>query len=155
MLNVVTQAYRDIPFEDILTSGTLEARRQRVFATYFDQMIERRKAKAGYTSQQTRHWFIWLAQKMEQHHLTEFYLEHLQPTWLTTKRAHIVYAVLKGLFFGLVFGLASALVAGLVFGLILGLVCGLLVGLVVGLASKGFQDDIQPLEVLTWSWKRF
>jgi hypothetical protein len=68
-------------------------------------MLEQRGRKWLYAPQQTQKWLIWLAGQMKQHQLTEFYLERLQATWLSTKRLRIVYALLSGLVFGLVYGL--------------------------------------------------
>jgi len=86
MLSVLTLAYHDISFEEILTTGTLERRRQQVFATYVQQMFQRRGSKANYTPQQTMQWLGWLARQMARHGQTEFYLERMQPSWLQDSR---------------------------------------------------------------------
>jgi hypothetical protein len=50
---------------------------------------------------------------MQQQHLTEFYLERLQPTWLPTKQAQTIYSLLVRLLDGLLGGLLLGLLFGL------------------------------------------
>ena len=94
---------------------------------------------------------------MKQQHLTEFYLEQLQPTWLSTKRLRMLYAWINrlgiNLIFGLILGLSIGLVHGLVSGLVSGLVAGLVFWLVAGLNTRLEQSGIQVIEALNWSWK--
>lgn len=67
----------------------------------------------------------WLAQQMEQRHLTEFHLESLQADWLRTRLTRITYMTIFGwviwpiarLSFGLIFDLIAGPVVGLSFGL--------------------------------------
>src|SRR5258708_35604106 len=123
-------------------------------------MLEQRAREWHYTPNKTRQWLIWLAQRMKQYGLTEFYLERLQPTWLPTKRSQILYGVFCGLsFLGLATGLAGTLLGDLLRGLNGGLIGALffmLVGMLVGgLLNKGWRVDqvIRPTEMLKWSWK--
>ncbi len=90
-----------------------------------------------FTPQQICQWLTWLAQHMKQQHLTEFYLEQLQPTWLSTKRLRMLYAWINML----------------VSGLVSGLVAGLVLALVDGLNTRLEQSGIQVIEALNWSWK--
>ncbi len=131
MLNVIILAYRDKAVKDLPQLGSAEEQQQQIFARYVQRMLERQGGH--FTAQQTWHWLIWLAQQMKQHHLTELYLESLQPSWLSTERSRVIYALLVGLFGGLSFGLLGGLLGGLLFGLVFGLLSGLGFGLPVGL----------------------
>src|SRR6266566_1933079 len=46
-------------------------------------MLRYRRAERRYPQEQTTHWLAWLAQQMKQHNQTVFYIEHLQPSWLS------------------------------------------------------------------------
>src|SRR6266571_4206637 len=146
MLSILTLTYHGMPVEDLLRGG-IAPTRQQVFEHYVERMLTRRGGNEQYRPEQTMKRLIWLAQQMQQHQLTEFYLERLQLSWLSTKRVQALYPWLVGL----VFGLLAGLVSGLVGGLVSGLVNGLLVGLLVGLSST----LIKPKEVLSWSWSAF
>lgn len=160
MLSILTLAYHGMAVEDILAERTPEPRRRQVFETYVRRMMERRGTGARYSPQQTIYWLTWLAQQMQQKHLTEFYLERLQPAWLPTKRSRTLYHVLSGLsFLGLACGLFGTLLGALLKGLNGGLIGALFIGLVgmlVGglLGKVGSADQgIRPAEILKWSWK--
>jgi hypothetical protein len=71
-------------------------------------MFQRRRAEIHYTVQQTIHWLTWLARQMTQHSQTEFYIEYMQPDWLTDRRSLRWY---RGLVIGLVVGLIGGATA--------------------------------------------
>ncbi len=164
MLSILTLAYHGMAVEDILADRTPEPRRRQVFEVYVRHMLERRGTGVRYTPQQTIYWLTWLAHQMQRQHLTEFYLERLQPTWLPTKRSQTLYQVFNGLaFLGLATGLFGILLGDLLSRLNVGLSVGLLgelffvlVGMLVGgLLGKAVKTDlgIRPAEILKWSWK--
>jgi len=159
MLSVVMLAYHGKTVKDLPQLGSAEDQQRQVFAHYVTRMLEQPTRKWRYTPDSTQKWVIWLAQQMKQRQFTEFYLERLQPTWLSTKRTQIAHNMLVGLAGGLV----SALVVGLAGVLYYrpavrsyGLVGGLSYGLVFGLVSSLMRrSEIQPSEKLTWSWTSF
>jgi hypothetical protein len=178
MLSVVTLTYRDKAVEDLPKLGTATEQQQQIFERYVERVLAQQATKGHFTPQQTRQWLTWLAQRMQQYSLTEFYLERLQPTWLATKQSQTLYTVLVkivvGLVFGLVFGLAGGLLGGLVFGLVSGLVLGLVFGLVLepsfrpsssglslfllGGMVLGLNKEVQEIrlaEVPVRSWRSF
>jgi DNA polymerase III delta prime subunit len=136
MLSVLTLAYHGKAVEDILKKGSLKARRQQVFETYVQSMLQRRSAENRYTPQQTIYWLAWLARQMKQHSQTEFYLEQMQGDWLPDARSRFIYRLVAWLLSGLLIGLVFALLFGLLIGLVFGLVGGLVVGLFFGLTQK-------------------
>jgi NACHT domain len=172
MLSVVMLAYRDKKAGDLPRPGPAEEQQRQVFEYYVTRMLEQRGRQRRYTSQQTRKWLTWLAGQMKQHQLTEFYLESLQPTWLSTKRPRSVYAVISGGAFGLAGGMLLGLIGLLIGGLIGGLVGGpvnMIIGGLIGLLIGGLIGGLElgligwifgrlgrlNVQKPTWSWKSF
>ncbi len=118
MLSVVALTYRDTAVKDLPQLGTPEQQQQQIFEHYIERMLGRPTTRGYFTPQQTRQWLTWLAQRMQQFSLTEFYLEWLQPTWLATERAQAYYTWFFRLVFGLVFGLVGGPVGELLGGLL-------------------------------------
>src|SRR5258708_15821288 len=126
MFNVVILVYRYKAIKDLPSLGSAEQQQPQIFDRYVERMLERPVTQGAFKPQQIQYWLTWLAHVMMQQHLSEFYLEHLQPTWLPSKRSQARYSLLGGLFVGLFVGLlgglgyallASRLVFGLGFGL--------------------------------------
>jgi NACHT domain len=157
LLNVVILAYRDKAVKDLPKLGSTEEQQQQIFARYVERMLERPTIRSSFTQEQTRQWLTWLAQQMQQQHLSEFYLERLQPTWLPTKQSQLLYYALNSLIVGMVTGLVAGLVSRLVFGPVVGLIAGPVVGVIVGpgLGLREGRQEIRPKEMLKWSWKHF
>lgn len=154
MLSIVALTYAGRRVTALQRPGTLEERRQRLFAEYIEHMFERRPLTGRYTKQQATHWLAWLAQSMHTQSLTEFHLDRLQPDWLPTKAQQILVtlapAVAVGLTFGLVFGLSMALfVDSLGAGLFIGLLVMLFTVVLAGTIS---EPGIKPIEEVHWSW---
>jgi len=169
MLSVLTLAYHGRAAEDLLVAGSAEGRR-RVFEHYVERMLSRRGTGTPYPSQHTRRWLAWLARQMKQHSQTVFYIERMQPDWLPKSRLHRLYyraivrlgmGIASGLIIALAIGIAVGLFigtgkgpgSGVVSGLIGGIVSGLAGGLVIALTSR-IETEIQPAEVVVWSWRR-
>jgi hypothetical protein len=144
MLSVLSLTYHCKSGKDIEASGSLEARRQRLWEDYVHAMLQRRGSQPRYTLQKATVWLAWLAKQLQVHSQTEFYLERMQPDWLPDTQSRRVYQIATGLVFGLV--------GGLVFGLVFGLVGGLFFGLYFGLVG-GLEVEITPSEVIGWSWR--
>jgi hypothetical protein len=171
MLSILALAYQGRMASEVRIArlkGNLEGRRAALFNAYIAAMFTRRDTRAPYTPEQTRHWLSWLAPAMVRHEQTIFYLEWMQPDWLSKKQARaqrnssgLVVGLLYGLGGGLFFGLGGVVVGGLVkdeipsraipnegirrslknalvIGLVVGLVGVLFFGLVVGLGDVLF-----------------
>jgi hypothetical protein len=159
MLHVLVLAYRSETVIDLPQLGSPEEQRRQILDRCMRRMLEQQTAGRQFSLQQTRSWLAWLAQQMKQHQLTEFYLEWLQPNWLTTESSQnqyrlfvmLVYGVVGGLLYGVVGALIYGLIGKMLYGLVLGLLLGLVLGLVGGLVDE--IKIIRPAEVLTWSWK--
>lgn len=109
--------------------------RLQIWTDYVEYMVERKGDTKHYPLNQTTTWLSWLARQMQQHSQTIFYLEQLQPDWLPNA-GRTSYSWSFGP------------LGGLVFGLLFGPLGGLLGWLAVGRETK-----IEPVEILTFSWK--
>ncbi len=158
LLNVMTLAYSKETDVLLFAGKTPEARRDHLFTAYVNRMFQRRNRAASYTKEQTLNWLSWLAQQMQQNAQTVFYIERLQPNWLSARQQKILnrgclllvlilFQCCTGLISGLIYGpiagpiggpiagLSDGLIAGLGFGLIFGLFTGLIFGLFTGLSD--------------------
>ncbi|HEX3640449.1 MAG TPA: NACHT domain-containing protein, partial [Ktedonobacteraceae bacterium] len=165
MLSVLTQAYAGRRPDDLLVANSPQLRRQQIFATYVERMLHRRGPKSQYTPQQVKHWLSWLAKQMTQHGQTEFYLERMQPDWLSSMNESppFSFGTLVRVSIGLSFGLIALLTFWLHHALlslqpsmsgnvlVYMLSFGLIGGLVYGLVSQ-VDTSIKPAEIIGWSW---
>jgi DNA-binding XRE family transcriptional regulator/GTPase SAR1 family protein len=110
MLSIVALAYQGKANGTIVTAGSLEARRQQVFATYVERMLNRRGVKTRYTQAQTVHWLIHLARHLAQQNQTECYIERMQMDWFPDAQTHQKY---RHTVVRLVYGIESIVIAGL------------------------------------------
>jgi hypothetical protein len=95
----------------------------------------------------------WVARQLQQHNRVELLIEHIQPTWLETRKLQHYYQLLVGLIVGLIFGLIVGPIFGLSLGPIMGLIAGSVFGLIAGL-SLGLilgQQDIALVEAFKLS----
>lgn len=90
MLAVIALAYQGK--SDIMLTGSIEERRGQIFNQYVQTMLARRRS-INYPPKKTVRWLSWLANQLEGHNQTVFYLEHLQPNWLEAE-AHSRYRLL-------------------------------------------------------------
>jgi len=170
MLSILVLTYQGKSIEDLVIGTSLEDQRRRVLTAYVQRMLQRRSIETRYTRDQTTRWLAWLAWQLVQHNQTQFYIERMQPDWLPDSRLHRLYygSVVRlgigltagliicfsiGMATGLLFGKLEGLVIGLAFGLVGGLTSGLAGGLAIGLMSQ-LKPQIQPAEVVDWSWRR-
>jgi hypothetical protein len=138
---------------------------QQIFTAYIQRMLGKEDNKR-YPQEKTIAWLCWLAQQMRAHNQTIFYLEQLQPDWLSHRsRLFYRWSIL------LVFTLGIVLFEELVWTLLMtllflflerrvnipleGLPGALFMELSAGLCLGLFfrRHAIRPAELLTWSWK--
>jgi len=172
LLFIITVTYAGQTEGPPTMSGTVAERRDRLFGSYVNEVLDRGASKRSYTREQTAHGLSWLAYQMANHGQTVFYLERLQLDWLPQRQRQIVrvsnwligglvgglvIVLYVGLFLGLVVRSVVGLVAGLVVGsMIIGLV-GLVGGLIVWLARLAFglvpsSEETVCVETVRWSW---
>ncbi len=106
MLTILILVYQDASLEEIKGSVSAEVRRQQIFATYTERMLQRRSARSRYGPQQTIHRLSFLARQMKQQSQTVFYIERMQPSWLrATWQRRLYYGLTTGPIAGLFVGL--------------------------------------------------
>jgi hypothetical protein len=155
MLKVLKTIARGTQPSKVLSSGSLDERRQQIFATYVKMAFPRRRKDTLYekdqnAKDQTLHWLAWLAQQMLTFHQTAFYIERMQFTWLPeeqSRRLTLTVVLLFKLLVGVGTGLAGLLffhqpVVGLIFGL---------VGMYLAKPDL-VNGEIEPAEKVSWSW---
>jgi len=86
MLSIAALAYKGRSADEIHALGTGEEHHTQLFAAYTDAMFRRRARMTPYTREQTEHWLTWLARAMKDHDQSIFYVEWMQPNWVTEPR---------------------------------------------------------------------
>jgi nucleoside phosphorylase/DNA polymerase III delta prime subunit len=167
LLRMFTLAYQDTSSSTLLVGATEKQAQSAIFKDYVERMLERRGISQRWTREQWLQWLSNLATYMRQEQQTIFFLEDLQPDWLTKEQQHF-YRWSVGVIGGLVLGLFDGLSSGLLFGWNVGLGFGLAIGLFMGLVSVplgvtfgahgfrvpfGQERKIWLAEVRSWSWK--
>jgi tetratricopeptide (TPR) repeat protein len=142
MLSIMILAYRGMSVADLRFLDSIEDRRHHLFDTYVKRMLAPRLSRSlsetasvqaaarpwasnvstlqdnsQFPPEKTIQWLTWLAQKIHQHSQTEFLIEQLQPSWLSTRRQRRIYALGSRILGAVAFGLVFALVAGSIAGL--------------------------------------
>jgi hypothetical protein len=142
LLTIVTLAYQGADTSGLVGQPPAEQRR-RLFDSYVQRMLARRPATKDtrYPPEQTRHWLTWLAARMVERSQTVFYIERMQPDWLTYHRG--LYRLLAGTFTGLLVGFLVGLGVGMNVGMSFGLGFALIVAL----------RDVKTVESVHWSWQ--
>ncbi|MEM8612525.1 MAG: NACHT domain-containing protein [Cyanobacteria bacterium P01_H01_bin.105] len=125
---------------------------QELFNSYIQKQLHEPGNQGTYkpdkepTPDKTRYYLVWLAQKLEAISETEFLIEGLQPTWLSSARQKRLFRLsvllLFGLFVGLSFGLPTGLAVVVFFR-------------ITGKPHFGVNPFIiKPREKLQWSFSR-
>jgi len=97
-LSIMTLAYQGKKVEEILQTGSVEARREHLFDAYIKRMFSHEKSgkpkeyKSPYQNQQAKSWLTWLAQRMKQESESVFLIE-------TEKRVFLIGSTLTGWIF--------------------------------------------------------
>jgi hypothetical protein len=173
MLSIVALTYSGRPAAALLERGSVQERRDRLFAAYTEQMFARRPLSGGYADQQGIRWLAWLARSMHLRSQSEFHLDRMQPDWLSVKARQRLVTLGAALMVGFGLGLTFLLLIGfglfgdlevaspsIVFadeyfttgGFRAGLVFALVYGSVAGLLAALAPGAIQPVEEVRWSW---
>lgn len=109
MLTILLVASRGTSVDTISELTSLGAKRAQLFASYVQQMLKRRRAETRYIPEQTIRWLSHLAGQMRRQSQTIFYLEQMQPDWLSDSRMlgryDWVAVRLPGIFMGILVGL--------------------------------------------------
>jgi hypothetical protein len=121
-----------------------EMRFEDLWEDYVDCAFDKRRDGTRYEPGQAEGWLSWLARTMKARRQDQFWIERMQPDWLSTEGQRwyticcwIITALVFGLPAGLGLGFAFAEGRGLSQGLAAGLTFSLISGLIVGIAYFG------------------
>ncbi len=149
-LSTMILAYQDKQDVEILISGDEKTKRKQLFNTYVERMFERPRLKNTiFQKQDILHWLSWLASRMIEYNQIPYFLENMQPQWLSQKKRRY-FSLISGLIFGLFLGLSFSLFLSLSFNLFLVLFYGPLFGLFFGLLF----GLISELSIWFIDWQR-
>jgi serine/threonine protein kinase len=140
MLSILTLTYYGKPVEDLLRKTTLEERQRLIFEQYVGRMLTRRGPLKGGTPQQVVQWLAFLAARMRERNQTVFYLEQLQPDWLSAaeRRKYNGLGVrLPGVLVGILAALGISVTGTVLRGPYQFVFSGVLGGLLGSLFSEG------------------
>jgi serine/threonine protein kinase len=84
MLNILILTYQETSVGSLSSSESHLL--QEVWDDYVQRMAERRGNRKRYPLEQTCSWLGWQARQMREHNQTVFYLEQVQPDWLTDRQ---------------------------------------------------------------------
>jgi TIR domain/NACHT domain len=178
MLNIFTLTYQGVNRREFPTVSAHEQVLHVVFGGYVKRMLSRRKPLNWWKTEQVVYYLSFLARQMRCHDQTVFFVENLQPDWLSNEPHQRLYlglvGALLGAFFGAIFlGLVGGIIAGLtsrlhwlnpwpqlqpevmipILFLIFGAILSFFFGGALGLMRNIKQVRIRPAELLNWSWK--
>lgn len=151
LLSIMSLVSQDISFQEWLRIDSAEEQRRYLFDAYISRMLSRRTKRKWYASgkeptpEQTKRWLAYLARMLKQESQTEFLIENMQPTWLTTRTQKKLYRALLGLSFGLIIGFSQTLESNLSRGVSVGLENGLIWSPIVGLIMGLIRGTINAL----------
>ncbi len=149
ILGLLLKIARNARLNAVLSSGSLEARRQHLFASYIESTLYRRKQVTQYPPDQTLSWLAWLAQHLTTSHQSVFYLDHIQFDWLPQEQARRLSLILV-LLFRLLISVGAAVEGLRRFGVVGGLAFGL-IGFLLTRPTL-VKGEIEPAEKVIWSW---
>lgn len=131
MLAVMVLTFKDRPAGELRQMGSI----QELWERYVERMFERRSADKRWPREKVMHPLAWLAWQMRKHQQTAYYIEGMQPNWLssTQRRSYVVgVGLIVGLVYGVMLAASYTIAAGLAIGLVAGAINGLVVGLTTG-----------------------
>jgi hypothetical protein len=141
MLTILLFAYKGTSADKISELTSLGAKREQLFASYMQHMLKRRGASKRYQPEQITHWLTCLARQMKRQNQTLFYLEQMQPDWLSDNRMLGVYNWVAVRLPDVLMGMLVILIINMFFNSysdLLGLIPDVLLGgLLGGLLSEG------------------
>jgi eukaryotic-like serine/threonine-protein kinase len=140
MLNIMSLACQGGNGNELARQeGNSEERRKQIFGLYVEQMFQRKgMTSLVFPKEKLIGWLSWLAGKMKEHSQSLFFVEGLQPSWLSAGAKWVAYGTAVSLslafIYGSIFAVSGRLSGGLSGGLTFGL--SLLVGVGLGCWSE-------------------
>ena len=165
LLSMMALAYEDILIESWKRITSAEEQRKYLLTAYIRHQMTREVKQyprgKELRPEQIRHWLGWLARRMEQQGIQEFYLDRIPSSWLQTDEERRKYQLGVKLVGGLIWvllGLIATLVSGSIWGLIAGVVAAVISAFLPGI--PGIERFILHLVLwskgyIPWDYRRF
>ena len=165
LLSMMALAYEDILIESWKRITSAEEQRKYLLTAYIRHQMTREVKQyprgKERRPEQIRHWLGWLARRMEQQGIQEFYLDRIPSSWLQTEEERRKYQLgvkLVGGLIWVVLGLIATLVSGSIWGLIAGAVAAVISAFLPGI--PGIERFILHLVLwskgyIPWDYRRF
>lgn len=103
MLDIMISVYctHDISVGEFCNSKTIDDYRNHLYDVYVERMLKRQKTNTTYTPKQMMQWLVWLSRKMSEVGQIEFFVEDMQPNWLSSDISQQVYRISNIIVIGL------------------------------------------------------
>ena len=161
MLCMMTLAYEDILMHSWKRLNSRSNRSVYLLNAYIRRMLTRNISSSWYrrgkepSSEQTRHWLTWLAQKMQQQNQIEFSLDSMHASWLLTPIQQQIYTLGIRLIFGIIIALIVGLLVKIISGWLVAIIVGLIAGIIAGfiamlIPSIPVVEDFTLRLILCW-----
>jgi hypothetical protein len=142
MLNVFTMAFSS-RFNAALSEHDSGRSRDRILEAYVDEVLRRHDVQPQYSRPTIVGWLTWLARQLVQHDQTVFYIERMQPDWLTARQRALL-APLVGAASGLGLAMLTFSLYGPFVGPVRGLISAVLVGFGGALVAPTIEGAFKP-----------
>ncbi|MCY7385466.1 MAG: NACHT domain-containing protein [Microcoleus sp. CAN_BIN18] len=154
LLSMMALAYEDILIESWKRITSAEEQRKYLLTAYIRRQmtgeVKQYPRNKELRSAQIRHWLGWLAKKMEQQGIQEFYLDRIPSSWLETGEERRKYQFGVKLVGGLIW-VVLGLIVTLVSGSVLGLIAGAVVAVISAVLPAIPAIDSLILRLVLWS----
>ena len=161
MLCMMTLADEDILMHSWKRLNSKSDRSVYLLNAYIRRMLTRNISSSWYrrgkepSSEQTRHWLTWLAQKMQQQNQIEFSLDSMHASWLLTPIQQQIYTLGIRLIFGIIIALIVGLLVKIISGWLVAIIVGLIAGIIAGfiamlIPSIPVVEDFTLRLILCW-----
>ncbi|PSB50553.1 hypothetical protein C7B67_14045 [filamentous cyanobacterium Phorm 6] len=165
LLSMMALAYEDILIESWKRITSAEEQRKYLLTAYIrHQMtgqVKQYPRNKELRSAQIRHWLGWLARRMEQQGIQEFYLDRIPSSWLQTSEQRRKYQFGVKLIGGLIWvilGLIATLVSGSIWGLVAGAVVAVISAVlpaIPAIDSLILRLVLCSSDYIPWDYQRF
>ena len=140
-LSILCLAHRSAPDEiKAISAGSAEEYTQKIFDVYFERVLKRKGGKNPYTPEKIQKHLSWLAKNMAEKSQSVFYIEQLQPSWLSSQKEQTTYYALSRVFLWFLIGLfgtiGSTYPTDIFFSMLFGITLGLMSVAVIMLDSR-------------------
>lgn len=155
ILNIVVSTWKSQTTAADIHPVSMNENIDDIYSLYTRTMLEKRRSTDQYSEAETTKWLGWLASALIKNNQSIFYLDEIQPKWLTSKKQRwlvskgsvLICSYLSALFLGLLSGFFNHNTHHMMFILILATVGGYVTG------AFGYGDEIKVVSKIRLSAK--